>query len=79
VQGLERLLDRRPAVEAMDLVEVDVVGTEPAQAVVDLGHDRLTRQAPAVGPLVHLAVHLGGDHDLVTPSEVGERSPHDLF
>jgi hypothetical protein len=25
----------------VDLVEVDVVGAEPAQAVVDLGEDRL--------------------------------------
>jgi hypothetical protein len=35
----------------VDLVEVDVVGAEPAQAVVDLGQDRLARQAgPVWGP-----------------------------
>jgi len=41
VQGLHRLLDRSVMVEPVDLVEVDVVGAQPAQAVVDLGHDRL--------------------------------------
>jgi hypothetical protein len=50
VEGLERLLDRRRVVHAVDLVEVDVVGAEPAEAVVDLGEDRLARQTGAVGP-----------------------------
>ena len=44
VQRFERLLDRRLRIPAMDLVEVDVVGAEPAQAVVDLAQDRLARQ-----------------------------------
>ena len=65
VQRLHRLLDRRVPVPAVDLVEVDVVGAEAAQAGVDLGHDRLARQAGAVGALVHAAVDLGGEHELV--------------
>ena len=40
-------------VPAVDLVEVDVIGAEPPQAGVDLGHDRLARQALAVGVLAH--------------------------
>ena len=41
VQRLQRLLDRRLVVPAMDLVEVDVIGAEAAQAGVELSHDRL--------------------------------------
>ena len=55
VQRLQRLLDRRVVVPAMDLVEIDVVGAQPAQAGVDLGHDGLARQAAAVRVLAHRA------------------------
>jgi hypothetical protein len=40
VQGLHGFLDRRGRVEAVDLVEVDVVSAEPAQGVVELLDDR---------------------------------------
>jgi hypothetical protein len=50
VQRLERLFDRRRVVPAVDLIEIDVIGAEPAQAVVDLGEDGLARQARAVRP-----------------------------
>jgi len=45
VQRLERLLDRRGVVPAVDLVEVDVIGAQPPQARVDLRQDRL-RESP---------------------------------
>lgn len=79
VQGLHGLLDRRRPVPAVDLVEVDVVGAQTAQAVVDLGHDRLAGQPATVGPRPHLAVHLGGQHDLVAAGEVGQRPADDLL
>ena len=65
VERLERLLDRRRVVETVNLVQVDVVGTETTQAVVDLGEDCLTGQAAAVGTRPHRAVHLCCDHDFV--------------
>jgi hypothetical protein len=34
----------------VDLVEIDIIGAEAAQAVVDLVEDRLARQAGAIGP-----------------------------
>ena len=49
VERLERLLDRRLRVEAMDLVEVDVVDAEPAQAVVDGVLDVLAREPAMFG------------------------------
>ena len=50
VQRFERLLDRRLVVPAVDLVEVDIIHAEAAKTVVDLDHDRLARQAGAIGP-----------------------------
>ena len=70
VQRLQRLLDRGGGVHAVDLVEVDVVGAEPAQAVVDLGEDRLARQAGAVGSGAHRVADLRGDDDVVAVGEV---------
>ena len=40
VQRFEHLLDRRVMVETMDLIEVDIIHTEPMQAVVDFREDR---------------------------------------
>ena len=79
VQGLEGLLDRHLVVPAVDLVEVDVVGAETSQRVVDLGHDRLAGQSGAVGSRPHPHVHLGGDDDLVAVREVPQRASDDLL
>jgi len=79
VQGLHRLLDGRVRVEAVDLVEVDVVGTEAGEAVVDLRHDHLTGQARAVGSGPHPAVDLGREHDVVPAGEVAQRLADDLL
>ena len=53
-------------IEAVDLVEIDVIGAEPAQAVVDGMADVLARQALLVRIGRPWAVeHLGGDDHLV--------------
>ena len=49
------------------------------QAGVDLGQDRLARQAAAVGARAHRAIDLGGDHDLVAPREILDRAAEDLL
>ena len=79
VEGLESLLDGGVRVPAVDLVEVDVVGAEAAEAVVDLGHDGLARQAHGVAALAHRAPELGGDDDLVAVGHVGQGPPDDLL
>src|SRR5215208_8497551 len=63
----------------MDLIQVDVVRSKPPQAVVDLGEDRLARQPLAVRSFTHLAVQLGGDHDLVPIGEVPQGTAEDLL
>jgi hypothetical protein len=51
VKRFHGLLDRHGRIAAVDLIEIDEVGAETLQAVVDLGKDRLARQAGAVsGP-----------------------------
>ena len=59
VQGLHRLLDGGVVVEAVDDVEVEVVGAEAAQGAVDLPHNGRPGQPPGV------EVDLGGDDHLV--------------
>ena len=49
----------------MDLVEIDVVGPEPRQGGVDLFEDGLARQALTARAVMHPAVHLGGQHDVL--------------
>ena len=77
VEGFDGLLDRGAAIPAMDLVEVDVVGAESAQAGIDLGEDRLARQPGGVVPASHGREHLRGDHHLVAAREVRDRAPDD--
>jgi len=79
VQRLERLLDRRRVIKAVDLVEVDVVHPEPRQAGVDLGEDRLARQPGAVGARPHAPIDLGGDDDLVAAGEIADRAAENLL
>jgi hypothetical protein len=61
----------------VDLVEVDVVGLQAAQRVLDLGDDPAPRVALLIRVIAHRAVHLGGQHDVVAAPL--ERLAHDLF
>jgi hypothetical protein len=49
----------------VDLIEVDIVRAEPAQAGVDLAHDRLAGEALAIRARMHLPAHLRRQHELV--------------
>ena len=66
---------RRVRVEAMDLVEVDVVGPEPPQGCVDPGQNVLARQTSVVGPVPHRAEDLGGEHVVVAARERPRQQP----
>ena len=62
----ERLVVIGVVVEAVNLVEVDPVRAEPAEAVLALLDDPAARVAALVRAFAHRAVHLRGEHDLVT-------------
>ena len=74
----QRLLDVGARIGAVDLVEVDPVGAQPPQRVLDRAHDPAARAALLVGVLAHRAVELGGEDDVVAPA-AGERLADDLL
>ncbi len=74
-----RLLDGRLVVEAVDLVEVDVIHAEPPQRRVDAVEEMLARQALVVRTVAHRQADLRGDDDLVALRELLQRAPGDLF
>src|SRR4029453_10992506 len=79
VEGLHRLLDRGLVVPAVDLVEVDVVGPQPTQRVVDGGQDVLAGQAAVVGARAHREEDLGGQDVVVTAAvQLGQQPTGDL-
>ena len=65
VQRLEGLLERGHAVPAVELVEVDVLHVETAQAVLDALDDVLARRAGVVGPVAHREAALGREEQVV--------------
>jgi hypothetical protein len=79
MQRFHRLFDGSLVIPAMDLVKVDVLGSKPLQAVIDLGQDRLARQPLAVRSFTHLAVQFGGDDDLVAIGELPQGTAEDLL
>ena len=64
IQRLQGLLYRRGRVEAVDLVQVDVVGLQSLQAGIALAHDVAPGGATGVGTFAHRAEHLGGQYDI---------------
>ena len=79
VERSEGLLKRRRMVVAVELVEVDIVGAEAGEGVLNLGHDRLAGQALAVRTGTHGVAQLGRDHDVVAVREVAQGSAEDLL
>jgi len=69
VQRQHHLLQRRVGIEPVDLVEVDVVGAQALQAVVDGVADALARQT-VVDAVAPGQAGLGGDDDLVAARAV---------
>jgi hypothetical protein len=79
VQGLHGFLDRGGGVETVDLVQVHVVGAEPAQGVIELLDDRAPGQARAAGAVVHLEEHLGRQDDVLAAGVAADGAPGDLL
>jgi arginase family enzyme len=72
----ERLLDIDVGLVAVDLVEVDPVGAEAFQRVLDLADDPAARDAALVRVIAHRPPCLGGEHDVIAPA-AGERLADD--
>ncbi len=74
----ERLVDVGARVRTVDLVEVDPVGLQAPQRVLDLVDDPAPRVPAVVWVIAHRHVRLRGQHDVVTPAP-GERFADDLL
>ena len=70
-QRAERLVDVGVRDGTMHLVEVDPVGAQAPQRVLDLGDDPAPRDAAAVGIVTHRAPELRGQHDVVAAALQG--------
>jgi hypothetical protein len=79
MQRFERLGDGHRRIPPVDLIVIDEIGAESAQAVVDLGENGAPRQARAIRARAHAAMHLGCDHDLVASDEFLDHAADDLF
>ncbi len=74
IEGFERFLDRRQRVEAVDLVEVDVVELKPLQARLRLIEYVTARSAAGVRRGADAAEHLRRDDHLVPgDAEIAQR------
>jgi len=49
----------------VDLVQIDVIGTQTAQAVLQSGHQVVARSPPVVDAFSHGALAFGGQYDLI--------------
>ena len=65
VERAQHLLDGRQGVEAVQLIEVDVVGAQPPQAGLDGPNQVMARRADVVGPRAGAKRPLGGDDHLI--------------
>jgi hypothetical protein len=76
----KRFFEGRQRIEAVQLIEVDVVQLQALQAGVQLVHQVIARLTAAVGSLAHDAGGLGGDHQFVArQAKVLDRLAEQLF
>ena len=62
--GLGGLLDRHQRVGPVDLVDVDVIGAQSAQRIIDLLHDSRARRVAIDLPVAPFQSGLGGNDGL---------------
>ena len=63
-KGAERLFKRREAVEAVDLIEVDVVRVETQQTGFDSMENMKAGETYLIGARPHASEHFGRNHDV---------------
>ena len=77
-QGTERVVDVGLGRWTVDLIEVDVVGPEPLEAVLALGDDPPARVPLGIGIARHGSVHFGGQNDVVAVEALERLADDDL-
>jgi hypothetical protein len=79
VQRLKRFFDWRLVIPAVDLIQVHVIGSETAQALIEFIKDFFAREALAIWLVAHHCVHLGGDDYGFAASMCTQKSSKNLF
>src|ERR1700680_3526735 len=65
VESANRLFDRGHGIVAMDLVQVDMVGLQPAEAGFHTVHNGAARSPDVIAPRADAAINLRRDHDIL--------------
>jgi hypothetical protein len=80
VQSAHRLLDRSQEIVAMNLVQIDMVGLQPAQTRLDRVHDVAAGGPDVIAARADTAVDLGRDHHMLPRDlQVLQRLSEDLL
>ena len=79
VQRLHRFFDRRVLIEAVDLVEIDIVGPKSPERCVDGVHDVPARESPIAGIITHREEHLSSYDHFVPFGEISHSSAEDFL
>src|ERR1700685_1805932 len=72
-------LDRDNGIGPMNLIDVDVIGSQPTQGVIDLAHDTVATGIAKYLPIFPLKSDLGGNHHFVAQAPLGYRSANDFL
>jgi len=67
VEGAQRLFDRRIRIGPVQLIKIDPVGFEPAQARLGRLHDVTPRRSFKLAGVIHWQPEFGRQHDLLAP------------
>src|ERR1700732_1562724 len=80
VESAKRLLDRGHGIVAMDLVQVDMVGLQTAEARLHTVHNVAARSPDVIPPRTDAAIDLRCDHNILPRDvKVFQRLPENLF
>src|SRR6202030_3910779 len=80
VESAKRLFDRGHGIVAMDLVQVDMVGLQTAEAGLHTVHNVAARSTDVISPWADAAIDLRRDHHILPRDvEVLQRLPENLF
>src|SRR6185312_8034134 len=77
VQRLERLFNRRGEIEAVQVIDIDVIGAESAQAGFAGLNEVIARGAEVVGAFSHAEARFGGNQHRAAAT--GDRLAENLF
>src|SRR3979490_529966 len=79
VHGFRGFFDRNQRVGPMDLIDVDVIGSKPAQGILNLPHDASAAGIARYSSALPLKSSLGGNKHFRAPPTLGDRPANDLL